>query len=99
MICSVTDFRDKEVVNIKTGEKFGFVGDVEIDTETAGLKTIVVYGKLRFFGLFGRQEDIIVKWENIKLIGEEIILVDCDAPYRLKGKSKKGIWSQIFKFQ
>ena len=33
MICSVTDFRNKEVVNINTGEKFGFVSDVEIDTE------------------------------------------------------------------
>ena len=82
MICRVTDFRNKEVVNVKTGEKYGPVNDVEIDTENANLKAIVIFGKLRLFGLLGRQEDCVVDWHNIKLIGDEIILVDCDAPYR-----------------
>ena len=74
--CMLTDLRRKEVISNKTGIRIGFVDDVELDIENAKLISIVIFGRLRCFGLFGKDENIIIKWENICLIGEDTILVD-----------------------
>lgn len=36
------DFKHKEVINIKTGEKLGYVLDVNADLETGKITSIVV---------------------------------------------------------
>ncbi len=75
MRCRVVDMRNKEVINIKTGVRLGCVSDVEIDTKDAKLLAIVIYGRLRWCGLLGREDDIIIKWDDIEIIGEDTILV------------------------
>lgn len=86
MNCRITDMRSKEVVNICNGMKLGYVDDVEVDTRTATVVAIVVYGRPRFFGLLGREEDFVVPWGSIEIIGEDTILVrhDCPLPPRRK---------------
>ncbi len=64
------------MINNKTGCRIGFVDDVEVDTVTAKLVSIVIFGRWRCFGLLGKEENIVIKWENICLIGEDTILVD-----------------------
>lgn len=78
MICSFTSLRNKEVVNLKTGLKIGYVDDIEIDTMTGSVVSLVVFGKVRAFGIMGRDEDIIIKCKDIELIGEDTILVRFD---------------------
>jgi len=78
LVCSLGDLRNKEVINIKNGAKLGYVDDVEINTENASVLALIVYGRPRIFGLFGRDEDLIVKCDDIKLIGEDTILVSFD---------------------
>ena len=75
MVCSLSDLRDKEIINIKTGKKLGYIDDVEINTETASVIAFVLYGRARFFGLFGRDDDLIIKCSEIEVIGEDAILV------------------------
>ena len=75
MICRIIDMRHKEVINIKDGTRVGCVCDVEIDTTDSRVISIVIYGRLRCFGLFGREDDIIIKWEDIKVIGDDTISV------------------------
>lgn len=75
MVCRLEELHRKEVISVKDGARLGFVGDVELDTDTAKLSAIVVYGKLRWLGLLGREEDQIIRWEDIQMIGEETILV------------------------
>ena len=75
MRCRVVDMRNKEVINVKTGVRLGCVSDVEIDTKDAKLLAIVIYGRLRWCGLLGRDDDIIIKWDDIEIIGEDTILV------------------------
>ncbi|MEE0929361.1 MAG: YlmC/YmxH family sporulation protein [Acutalibacteraceae bacterium] len=82
MICRVCELRHKEVINSKDGCRLGFVDDVEIDTVNANVISIVIYGKWRCFGLLGREEDIILKWDCIELIGEDTILVNYNIPVR-----------------
>lgn len=74
----IGELRDKEVINISDGCRFGYVGDVEVDLETGKVKSLIVPGRLRFFGLFGREEDQIFPWETVRRFGEDIILVEAE---------------------
>ncbi len=85
MNCRIVDLRHKEVINAKDGARLGFVDDVEVDTCTACLVSIVIYGRLKCFGLLGRCDDIVISWKSIELIGEDTILVNhCCQPKRKK---------------
>ncbi len=68
--------RHKEVINSSDGSRLGFVDDLEVDTHTSKVVTLIVYGRPRLFGLFGRSGDCVIPWDNICLIGEDTILVD-----------------------
>jgi YlmC/YmxH family sporulation protein len=67
--------RHKEVISIKDGTRLGCVNDVEVDTTCGKVVAIVIYGRLRCFGLLGREDDIVIKWEDIQVIGDDTILV------------------------
>lgn len=89
MNCRIIDMRHKEVINIKDGTRIGCVCDIEIDTTDARVVAIVIYGRLRFFGLFGREDDIIIKWQDIQVIGDDTILV-CYNNYCRTNKRARG---------
>ena len=93
MTCCITDLRRKEVINIKNGLRIGFVSDVEIDLCNAKIVSIIIYGKLKCLGLLGRYEDIIIKWENVEVVGEDTILVNF---YQTREKHKRGFFSKFF---
>lgn len=78
MRCCITDLRNKKVINAKNGCVLGNVCDVEIDTCTGKVVEIVIYGRMRCFGLMGRDEDIRISWDDISVIGDETILVCID---------------------
>ena len=94
MRCRVVDMKNKEVINVKTGARLGCVSDVEIDTKDARLLAIVIYGRLRWCGLLGRDDDIIIRWEDIEIIGEDTILVKHNAG----AKRKKSRFSEFRRF-
>ena len=50
-----------------------------LDTETGELTAIIIFGRPKFFGLIGKQEDIIIPWKDIKVIGPETVLVSSDS--------------------
>ncbi len=90
MICKVTDMHDKEVINICDGMRLGCVDDVEIDTCTAQLVSLVIFGRSKGLGLMGREEDIIIGWNEIEVIGEQTILVNHPMPTRIgDGRRRK----------
>lgn len=71
-----SDFRQKEVINIADGKRLGFVYDVEIDMSKGVIEAIIVPGPGKVLGLFGRDTDYVIPWQNIKKVGDDIILVD-----------------------
>lgn len=75
MLCRIDELKNKQVVCVENGCVLGFVSDIEIDTESGNLTSVIVFGKLRFWGLFGRSEDIVIPWSEITVIGSETILV------------------------
>lgn len=77
MTCRIADMRDKDVINIHDGSRLGYVGDVEVDTCTAQLVSIIIYGRSKCFGLLGHEDDCVICWSDIEVIGEDTILVNC----------------------
>ena len=55
---------------------FGYVQDVCADLESGTITSIIVPGSNRFLSIISSNNDIVVQWENIKCIGEDVILVD-----------------------
>ena len=92
MECRVAELRYKELIDIRDGARYGCVGDVELDTSTGQVKALVVYGRLRLFGLLGREEDAVIPWSAVKRFGEDIILVETDPAAgrgALRGKAER----------
>ena len=73
--CSTENFREKEVVNVADGRKLGYVGELEFDVCDGRITAIVIPGKAGFCGL-GAKESIVIPWEKIERIGEDVILVN-----------------------
>ena len=86
MTCRLDSLRDKEVINVKDGGRIGFVSD----TQEAKLTAVVVYGRLRLFGLLGREADFVIPWKDIVLIGEDTVLVQYEAPAQAQRQSALG---------
>ena len=55
---------------------FGYVQDVCADLETGMITSIIVPGTSRLMSFFNQNNDIIIPWQNIKSIGEDLILVE-----------------------
>ena len=72
------EIRKKEVINLKTGSCFGYADDIVIDTETREVKSLILRGRQYFFGLFGREEDVVISWKEIETIVMDTILVQVD---------------------
>ena len=76
MLNRIADLRCKEVINTCDGARLGFVSDVVIDVVTGKIISLVVPGPCRVLGVFGRDDGLLIPWNCIKRIGEDIILVD-----------------------
>lgn len=88
MLCSLGELRGKEVICLKTGEKLGFVDDMEFDSHTAQVKSLIIFGRERFFGFFGRDEDVKIAFSDIHLIGKDAVLINSkDSNREIKSKS------------
>ena len=71
------DFKHKEVINICDGKRLGYVQDVCADLDTGRITSIIVPGGTnKIMRLFSNSNDIIIPWERIKCIGDDLILVE-----------------------
>ena len=93
MLCRIVELRHKEVINRSNGCRIGFADDVEVDTITSKVKSVIVFGRPKLFGIFGRNDDVIIPWDDIELIGEDTILVASDVKYQQKRKKRKKYFS------
>ena len=88
----IADLRCKEIINVADGSRFGYVGDVQVELETGQVTALVVPGRLRLFGLLGREEDLIFPWDTVRRFGEDIILVEAEqihARRKMEHRSRK----------
>ena len=91
MRCRVADLRCKEVINISDGLRLGYICDVYFDTGSGKVLAVVVPGRLRFLGIFGREDDIVIPWECITKMGNDIVLVEIRGEYA-RDKRERRKW-------
>ncbi|NMB08164.1 MAG: YlmC/YmxH family sporulation protein [Tissierellia bacterium] len=77
----LSEMREKEVINIKDGVKIGFIYDFEIDLENGRVLAVVVPGPGKVLGIFGKNNDYVIEWQEIVKIGADAILVNIDIMY------------------
>lgn len=82
---TLAELRQKDVINTRDGRSLGKVMDIEFCLCDGRITAIVVPGGLRPFSVFrfghmlrGEQEVIIIPWEMICKIGDDVILVDIE---------------------
>ena len=83
MECRVSELRYKEIINVSDGSRYGWVGDVEVALDSGQVRALVVPGRLRLFGLLGREEDRVFPWEAVRRFGADTILVETPPLSRL----------------
>ncbi len=76
MTYTFNDLKTKEVIHVGDGERLGFVSDIEIDAVTGRVISISVPGAYRAFGILGKEPDRRIQWENIKKIGDDLVIVE-----------------------
>ncbi len=57
-------------------EGYGFVKDVCADFKSGNITAIIVPGNSKSFSFISGNDDIIIPWEKIHCIGNDVILVN-----------------------
>ena len=71
---NLSDLQSKDIININDGKRIGNIIDVSIDT--TGKPVILLVEKYKFFLSLFKSSAIEIKWEQIKKIGKDVILVN-----------------------
>lgn len=75
---------EKEIVDISTGEKLGYVNDVVFDEKSARILSLVTSGSSSW-RLFSKGKKTEIGWSEISVIGNDTILV---SPAKADDKGK-----------
>ena len=76
MKCCLSDLRYKEVIDLSTGQRLGYVCDAEIDLDDGKIVSLIVPGQKKLGGLLSGDDDYILPWASISRLGEDIILAE-----------------------
>ena len=70
----LSELQKKDVISIKDGKKIGNIIDVTLDSD--GKTSALVVEKSKFLiSMFSSQGEILISWNQIEKIGEDVILV------------------------
>ena len=70
----LSDLQNKDIVNINNGSKIGKIIDVLINIE--GNMEALVVQKNKIINVFSNNAEFEIKWNQIKKIGDDVILVN-----------------------
>ena len=73
MACLFSELRCKEVIDLHSGQRLGYVCDAEYEPCEGRILALIVPGQGR---LLGREDDYVIPWSSISRLGDDIILVD-----------------------
>lgn len=71
----ISEFQLKDVVNVTDGRKLGNIGDIDINLDTGKIESIIISQTGKLLGFFGKEDEIIIPWNQIIKIGTDVILV------------------------
>ena len=95
-ICSLGELAKKEVISCMDCTRLGFITDINICLDNAQAVSVVVELPSGCISL--KRKTIIIPWECIKKIGDDLIIADYILPAQEENKDKNnGILSRFFK--
>ena len=92
MISYFSELRYKEVIDIHSGQRLGYVCDAEFDEAEGRVISLITPGRAKLFGLLGREDDYILPWKCIARMGADIILVEPEANPSRRHREKRKIF-------
>ena len=78
MAIKLTQLQCKEVICVDTGQRLGFIEDVQIELPEGRVAALTVPGPGKLMGLGSSRCDYCIPWSCIRKIGPDIVLVDAD---------------------
>jgi YlmC/YmxH family sporulation protein len=72
----LSELQRKDIVNIKDGKKIGRIIDVIFDPTNGYMIRFVIESSHFVKNLFSNNEEITIKFTQIKKMGEDVILID-----------------------
>lgn len=72
MDISLSELKEKEIINVFDGKKLGRIIDILFDIENGLVRGIVVPGERK---VFKKSEDIFIPLERLRKIGDDVVLV------------------------
>ena len=76
---SLSELRTKDVVNTRDGRRLGKVMDIEFSEMDGHVEALVVPGEFRVGSMLrGEKCGIVIPWQRICKIGENVILVELE---------------------
>lgn len=85
----LSDLIGKEVVNLMDGARLGTVGDSDliINNLTGHIDSIILPNRGRLISFFGDRQSLVIPWEAVRRIGNEVIIVELDERIGDQGSS------------
>lgn len=73
----LSEIEEKDVINMVTGERIGFVSSLQIDVNSGQIRAVTVQPNRAMLSFFGKDDDsVYIPWDKIVKIGEDVIIVN-----------------------
>lgn len=72
----LSELQKKDIVDIKTGRKIGKIVDIEFDISSGYMIKFIIESNGILKNIFSSNEDIVIRFSQIKKLGEDVILID-----------------------
>ncbi|WP_096435492.1 YlmC/YmxH family sporulation protein [Alteribacter populi] len=70
----ISDIQAKDIVNLADGRLLGHISDLDINLETGRVEAFIIGGG-KVMNFFGKEQEVVVPWNNVVKIGSDVILV------------------------
>ncbi len=72
----LSELQRKDIINLNTGKKIGRIIDIELDKNNGQMLNMIVETTKLFRNMFNSERDVNIQFDQIKKLGEDVILVD-----------------------
>ncbi|HHT49877.1 MAG TPA: YlmC/YmxH family sporulation protein [Eubacteriaceae bacterium] len=72
------ELKNKEIINVLTGERLGLFGDcdIEFDVRDGKINTVLIPESKGYLSFISDKKIIPISWDNIKKIGPDMIIIE-----------------------
>ena len=76
MATKISQLQCKEVICLSSGQRLGFIEDVEVEVPEGRVCALIVPGPCKMLGFGPSRHDYCIPWNCIRKIGPDIVLVN-----------------------